>query len=221
VADYGTVDVGLIGSGCGNPEAPDEVHLYDDLHAVIQAEPAAADVGLPPATLLFSSLRATTPLVLLNVSVGDQASLTRRVCECYLERLGWFTHLHTIRSFEKLTAGGMTVLDEDVIRILEELLPARFGGVSTDYQLVEDQTAPGGSRLRLLVHPRVGAVDPAAATQLFLDTLGAGSPAVRLMGLVWDASGMLVVERRPPFTKGSGKVLHLHVERSGDGAADI
>jgi hypothetical protein len=221
VPDYGTVEVGLIGSGCANPEAPDEVHLYDDLHAVIQAETAAADVGLPPATLLFSSLRATAPLVLLNTSVGDQAWLTRRACGCYLEQLGWLTHLHTIRSFEKLTAGGMTVLDEDVIRILEELLPARFGGVATDYQLVEDQAAPGGSRLRLVVHPRVGAVDAAAVTQLFLDILGAGSPAARLMGLVWSEQGVLVVERRPPFTKGPGKVLHLHVERPRDGAVDI
>ena len=35
--DYGAVDVGLIGSACRAPAAPDEVHLWDDLIAVIQA----------------------------------------------------------------------------------------------------------------------------------------------------------------------------------------
>jgi hypothetical protein len=217
VPDYGAVDVGLIGSDCRAPEAPDEVHLYDDLLAVIQTVAAAPGTGLPPATLLFSSLRATAPFVLLNVSLGDQATLTRRTCGCGLERLGWRQHLHTVRSYEKLTAGGMTVLDTDVIRILEDLLPARFGGTPTDYQLVEDQSAPGTSDLRLLVHPRLGPVDPGAVTRLFLETLGAASPSARVMGLAWDGAGLLRVERRVPLATGSGKILHLHVNQPADG----
>jgi hypothetical protein len=213
--DYGAVDVGLIGGACGAPEAPDEVHLYGDLLAVIQAGGAAPGAGLPPATLLFSSRRPTAPFVLLNVSLGDQATLTRRPCGCALEGLGWRQHLHTVQSFEKLTAGGMTVLDADVIRILEELLPARFGGTSADYQLVEDQSKPGESGLRLLVHPRVGEVDAGAVTRIFLETLGAGSPTARVMGLAWDGAGLLRVERRAPLATGSGKILHLHVNRPG------
>ena len=213
--DYGAVDVGLIGSACRAPEAPDEVHLYDDLLAVIQAGAAAPGAGLSPATLLFSSLQTTAPLVLLNVSLGDRGTLTRRTCGCALEQRGWHRHLHTVRSFEKLTAGGMTVLDTDVIRILEELLPARFGGTPADYQLVEDQSVPGESGLRLLVHPRLGLVDAGAVTRLFLETLGAGSSSARLMGLVWNGAGLLRVERRAPLTTGSGKVLHLHVTRPG------
>lgn len=211
--DYGAVDVGIIGSSCRAPEAPDEVHLYDDLLAVLQAGDHAPGSGLPPATLLFSSLRSTAPFVLLNVSVGDQATVTRRACGCPLEGLGWSQHLHTIQSFEKLTAGGMTVLDADVIRILEELLPARFGGAPADYQLIEDQAAPDGSRLRLLVHPRLGPVDAIAVTRLFLETLGADSPSGRVMGLAWNGSGVLRVERQTPLATGSGKILHVHVER--------
>jgi hypothetical protein len=191
------------------------VHLYDDLLATIQAGEGGLAAGLPRSTLLLSSLRPTAPVVLLNVSLGDQAVMTHRACGCPLERLGWHSHLHTIRSFEKLTAGGMTILDTDVIRILEELLPARFGGTAVDYQLVEDQAAPGESRLRLLVHPRVGPVDPGTVTRLFLDTLGAGSPSARIMGLAWDGAGTLRVERRPPLTAGSGKVLHLHADGVG------
>jgi hypothetical protein len=218
IPDYGTVDVGLIGTGCGLPEATDEVHLYDDLHAVIQPEHRAAPTGLLPETLLFSSLRAAEPFVLLNVSVGDQATMTRRSCGCFLDRLGWRTHLHTIRSFEKLTAGGMTVIDADVVRILDELLPARFGGTVGDYQLVEDQTAAGESRLWLLVHPRIQGIDSVAVTRFFLDALGAGSPSARLMGLAWNEAGLLRVKRRVPFSTGSGKVLHLHVKERDDGS---
>ena len=73
--------------------------------------------------------------------------------------MGWTTHLREIRSHEKLTAGGMTFLDTDLIRVLEEVLPARFGGAPTDYQLVEEEAAEGQPRVRLLVHPRIGAVD--------------------------------------------------------------
>jgi hypothetical protein len=216
VPDYGTVDVGLIGTGCAAAQVPDEVHLYDDLHAVVLAGHSAPSADLPPGTLLFSTLRAAEPFVLLNVSLGDQAAMTRRTCDCFLEELGWRSHLHSIRSFEKLTAGGMTVLDADVVRILEEILPARFGGAAGDYQLVEDQAAPGESGLHLLVHPRVEGVDAAAVTQLFLETLGTSSPCARLMGLAWDQARLLRVERRAPFHTGSGKVLHLHIrdERS-------
>jgi hypothetical protein len=54
----------------------------------------------------------------------------------------------------------MTFLDTDVIRVLEEELPARFGGTPTDYQLLEEEADDGQPRLQLLVHPRVGPLNP-------------------------------------------------------------
>ena len=77
-------------------------------------------------------------------------------CGCPLDSLGWTTHLHGIRSFEKLTAGGMTFLDSSVMRVLDEVLPARFGGGPTDYQLLEEEGDDGLSRVTLLVHPAIG-----------------------------------------------------------------
>src|SRR5262249_44513834 len=147
VAEYGSAECGgSISHGCLAPEAPDGGHLFDDLHALIPA--AAPDDSDERAgrAILVTSLRPTAPPILLNVSMGDRAVLTRRRCGCPLEALGWRTHLHTIRSFEKLTAGGMTFLDTDVIRVLEEVLPARFGGGPTDYQLVEEDGADGQPR---------------------------------------------------------------------------
>src|SRR5262249_60088571 len=119
------------------------VHLFDDLHALIPAATPADRGELPGSAILVTSLRPTAPLILLNVSMGDRAVLTRRRCGCPLEDLGWRTHLHTIRSFEKLTTGGMTFLDTDVIRVLEQVLPARFVGGPTDYQVAAEAGADG------------------------------------------------------------------------------
>ncbi|MBA2448831.1 MAG: hypothetical protein H0V51_12475 [Chloroflexi bacterium] len=213
VPSYASAEGGAIAYGCLAPEAPDDLHLFHDLLALVQPGPEAADQRLPPYALLMSSLLATAPLILLNVSMGDQAVIERRVCGCPLERLGWATHLHTVRSFEKLTAGGMTFLDADVIRVLEEVLPARFGGGPTDYQLLEEEEDDGRPRLRLLVHPSVGPLDGDAVADAFLRAIGHGSGADRVMGLLWREAGFVRVERRAPRTTPSGKILHLHVDR--------
>jgi hypothetical protein len=193
------------------------VHLLDDLHALIQPGDDGATVGLPPRALLVSSLQPAAPLVLLNVSLGDQAELVRRACGCPLEQVGWTRHLHTIRSFEKVTAGGMTFLDTDVIRVLEEILPRRFGGGPTQYQLVEDEAADGRPRVRLLVHPAVGPLDADAVADAFLTGIGGGTEGERLMELQWRQAGVLQVERRPPYTSGAGKILHVHLARQALG----
>jgi hypothetical protein len=109
----------------------------------------------------------------------------------------------------------MTFLDTDLIRVLEEVLPARFGGGPTDYQVVEEEDADGRSRLRLLVHPGVGPVEPAAVIDVFLSTLGGGSSAEQVMALQWRAAGFVVVERAAPLALPSGKVLHLHQRHRG------
>ena len=210
---YIAMETWRLGEGCMAPESADDVHFLSDLHACVQTGAAGAELGLPPSALLVTSLRRTAPLVLLNAGLGDQAVVVARHCGCPLERLGWTTHLHTIRSYEKLTAGGMTFLDADAIRVLEEVLPARFGGVPTDYQLVEEESDGGELRVRLLVRPEVGPVDPAAVAEAFLAALSGGAGAERIMGQVWRDGRILRVERRAPFTTASGKILHLHLER--------
>ncbi len=210
---YASVETGPMAVGCLVSECPDEMHLFTDQFALIQPGHDAALDDLPPAALLVSCLRPTAPLILLNVSLGDQGELGERRCGCPLEELGWTTHLHTVRSYEKLTAEGVTFLDVDVIRVLEEVLPARFGGGPTDYQLVEGEAEDGQPLVRLLVHPAIGPVDPAAVADAFLTGIGGGTEGERLMELHWRRPGLLRVERRAPLTTDSGKILHLHVER--------
>jgi hypothetical protein len=108
----------------------------------------------------------------------------------------------------------MTLLDADVIRVLEDVLPARFGGGPTDYQLLEEEGARGQPRLRLLVHPAIDAVDTAAVAEAFLTALGEGTGAARIMSLAWRGANSLRVERARPVATASGKVLHVHTPRT-------
>jgi hypothetical protein len=210
---YGANECGIIAHGCLAPAASDDVHLLADLQAVVQPG-AAARPDVPTRALLITSLHPASPFVTLNVAMGDAASMRMRACGCPLQELGWPVHLDTIRSYEKLTAAGMTFLDTDVVRVLEDVLPGRFGGTPTDYQLVESEDAEGRSRLRLLVHPRLGALDVEDVVTTFLQAVGAGAGAERVMGLVWKEADLLRIERREPLTTRAGKILHLHVESS-------
>jgi hypothetical protein len=147
--------------------------------------------------------------MLLNVSLGDEADLGPRRCGCPLERLGWTNHVQAIRSFEKLNAGGIALLDADVINVLEATLPSHFGGGPTDYQLLEEEAVDGSPCLRLLVHPALGPLDPAAVADTFLRAIGEGSGVEHLIELQWRQAGLPIVERRPPRAAASGKIRHL------------
>lgn len=217
--DYGCAEAGgPVSYGCLRPSAPDDVHFCDDLHALVQPESGTSERALPARALLLSSLRASAPVVLLNVSLGDRAHVSRRRCGCPLDDHGWDRHLDGIRSFEKLTAGGMTFLDVDVAAVLESQLPARFGGGPADYQLLETERDADGPGLVLRVHPRVGPLDEGGVRAALLDAIGAGSGAERVMATYWRAAGLPRVERKPPLVSEKGKLLH--VWRSRPPAAD-
>jgi hypothetical protein len=209
LTSYGSSEAGRIGYGCAARDASDDQHHYHDMVALIQPGSGGERAPLPARALLTTSLRTTAPLVLLNVSLGDEAELVSRSCGCPLEKVGWSTHIRHVRSFEKLSAGGMTFLDHDVVRVLETILPDRFGGGPLDYQLIEEETADGRPRLRLLVHPRVGRLDEPAVADAFLAAIGGGSGAERVMELQWRQGGVVQVERRAPLVSAAGKVLHV------------
>ena len=195
------------------PQAPDDLHLLHDRLAVIQPLDFPAP-DLPSQALLITSIFSPmSKLILLNVSLGDQAEITHRSCGCPLEKLGWTTHIHTIRSFEKFTAGGMTFSDADLLRVLEEVLPAKFGGGPTDYQLVDEESPDGKPSVSLLVHPRLGPLDAGEVRQTFLDAIGAGAGVERVMMLVWRDAGLPIIERKAPRVTSGGKILHVHLDR--------
>lgn len=209
VSRFMSVECGYIGYGCLNPESPDDCHSLGDFTAVIQAGSEGARRGLPAEALLLTSLRATSPFIFLNVSLGDQARMKRRSCGCPLETRGWPCHFSRIRSFEKLTSGGMTFLDSDIVGILENTLPSRFGGGPLDYQLVEEESEEGAPRLTLLVSPEIGPLDERELKRCFLEAVGRGSGAERIMSLQWKSTELLAVKRERPRPTRTGKILHL------------
>ena len=147
---------------------------------------------------------------LFNASLGDRAELVERECGCPLADEGWRQHIRNVRSFEKVTSGGMTFHDRQIVRVLEQVLPKRFGGGPLDYQLVEQQAANGEPRLLLRVHPALGPMDPAAVLDGFLTAIGEGSGVELVMSTQWRQAGWVRVVREAPFSTAAGKVLHLH-----------
>jgi hypothetical protein len=212
VTRYGAMDAGGgIGYGCEAGVESDDVHVVSDLHAVIQSRDTAPGVAAP---LYLTSLSPRAPHAMINVALGDSAVLSECQCGCPLQSLGWTTHAHTIRSPEKLTAGAVNLLDVDIIRIIEEVLPRAFGGSPLDYQLVEDEDDAGRSVVRLLIAPEVGIADEAAVKQVLLREIGSQGGAQQIMALAWAETDAIRVERRAPYVTAGGKILHVHSARA-------
>ena len=128
-------------------------------------------------------------------------------CDCPFGRIGLTTHLHTIRSYEKLTSEGMNFLGSDLLRLIDELLPGRFGGAPTDYQFVEREDARGLPKVDLRVSPRI-ALEEAEARELVLSALNGGQE--RGYGDRWREAGTLTIIRGEPLATGAAKILALH-----------
>src|SRR3990170_1794038 len=147
---YAFTEAGIIGYGCRSPREPDDVHFFRDSYGLIQRQRAVGDPGLTVDAFLFTSLLPSAPKILVNVESGDYGIFEQRSCGCELDALGLSTHIAQIRSFEKLSSEGMTFVQTDLLRLLEEVLPARFGGTSTDYQVLELEDEQGILRLLLI-----------------------------------------------------------------------
>jgi hypothetical protein len=107
----------------------------------------------------------------------------------------------------------MTFLDADIVRVLDEELPARFGGGPGNYQLLEAEGEAGQATLTLLVDPSIGPLDAAQVREAFLASVTTGSGVERVMGLAWRTDGLVRVERGTPRSELSGKIQHLHQVR--------
>ncbi len=211
---YASSEFGIIGFGCAGENAVcDDVHLQQGTLAVIQHRRETPFGGGTVDAFLFTSVMDRPSRVLLNVESGDYGVLETRECGCELGTLGWRQHLHSIRSFDKLTGWGMTFVGTNLVHIVEAVLPARFGGASTDYQMVETEETGGRTRLDVFVSPDVGPVDDGDVVRVVLTELSRGGDTNRMMAEVWRQGGVLRVRReRPKLTEG-GKQLSLHMAR--------
>ena len=214
VPGYGAMDVGMLGYGCLNPVHCDEVHLYTDDFAIVQRPREVPHSRATVNALLITSLSPLTPKILLNVESGDYGVVEHRSCGCIWEELGLDLHLHSIRAFDKLTSGGMTFIGTDLVRVIEEVLPARFGGAPTDYQMVEEEDEKGLTKMSVLVNPNIGNIDERELIHIILESLSQGTDVHRMMAKMWQESGTLRVLREKPHTTAAGKLLPLHIKNS-------
>lgn len=207
VPTYAFTEGGNVGFGCARPAARDDVHVYRDLHAVIQAPRRIGDSAATVPALYFSSLSPTARKILLNAENGDYAVLESRACGCPLEAFGYTDHLRAIRSFGLLTSEGTMVVASDMVRVLEEVLPARFGGSALDYQMVEEEDEDGFTRLRLFIHPRVAIADEAEVIRTVVQHL------TGLSRNLWTEAGTVRIVRAAPAMSAMGKLVPLHLAR--------
>jgi hypothetical protein len=181
--------------------------------AVIQRPKLLPDGHTRLDALYLTTLLPAAPKIMLNLDTGDYGVLGRRDCGCGLEKLGLDLHLHTIRSYEKLTTGGMHFLGGEFVTLVEQILPQTFGGNPTDYQFVEEDKG-AESQVRILISRRVGPLDEAAVIAKVLDYLGSRSRGDRSMAWHWQQAGTLRVSREEPLATQGDKIPHLRVLRS-------
>jgi hypothetical protein len=204
---------GRVGIGCANPADENDQHLLTDAGAMIQVDTQVPGTSLTVPAFCVTGLLPTSPKILINVGTDDYGTLETRSCGCPLEELGLTKHVRHIRSFGKLTGEGVTLIGTEMVRVLEEVLPARFGGGPLDYQLAEEEDARGFTRITLRISPRIAPRPDEEMIAAVLDAIGAGGVAAAMTRALWQKAGTLRIERREPVWTTRGKMLPLDLTR--------
>jgi hypothetical protein len=185
-----------------------DVHYAAHVAAILPYPRRVEGLNSSVDTFHFTSLLPGSPKVLLNVEADDYGLIEERRCGCPLEAVGLTRHLRDIYSVRKLTSEGVTLAGSDMTRILEEVLPRRFGGTSVDYQLAEEEDARGFTKLTLVVSPRVTGADESQMIETVLGELGETGLG-RDVRSIWSLAGALRVVRKEPTVAQGGKVRPL------------
>ncbi len=218
-SNYYFTEAGPIGMSCTTATDPNDQHFFLDHLALIQAPREVPGFDLEVPVFHFTTLLPTAPKVLLNVESDDYGIVEQRACGCPFEALGFTTHVRDIRSFRKLTGEGVTLIGSDMERILEDVLPGRFGGSHLDYQVVEEEDEAGFTRLTLIVAPHLKLEDERDVVDVVHRELaGRGGGAEMSRGL-WTQASTLRVRREQPHVSSRGKWIPLRVERKGPALA--
>ena len=212
VSQYAFTEAGIIGSGCAKPAEIDEIHFFKDSFALIQHRRKITQAELTVDSFLFTSLLSHAPQVLLNVEIGDYGVVGTRKCSCGFEAVGLCDHIHSIRSFDKLTSEGMSVVETELIKVIEEVFPQKYGGYSTDYQVIEEEDKNGFTRLSIIVSPRVGEINEEDFTNTLISELKARYMNSVIPEIFFQANVFRVGRTYPTITE-MGKVLPFHAQR--------
>jgi hypothetical protein len=209
---YWISEIGQIGHSCRRMNIGNTVHVFQDSVAVItqprQTRFAQSEVN----SLLFTTLLPHAPHIFINVEMQDAGFLDEKSCDCVYREAGFTHQISDIFSYGKLSGQGMTLVGTDIVRILEQDLPARFGGSPGDYQLIE-QEGPKQTEILLRISPRVEVKSSDVVKHYFLQALrrySGGALAYR----VWEHSDALKITIGEPLLTRAGKLLPLYLNRN-------
>jgi hypothetical protein len=206
---YWIHEVGFVGHACSQMNDGNRVHLFADGTAVISARRKAPLSGLEVDSFHFTTLLPHAPRVMINVEMDDSGVMKKATCNCSLSQFGFKTEISNIYSFGKLTGHGVTLVGTDILRILEERLPQRFGGAPGDFQLVEQEDS-NQTVVTLRIHPRLKVTDTKAVGDAFL------AEVRRCVGganasWIWKHSGSVRAVVGVPYSTRTGKTHALHL----------
>ncbi len=212
IAQYVFTEGGTVGYGCANPAHCDEIHFQKDCLAFIQHKRKIKETDLTVDAFLFTSLLSAAPRILLNVEIGDYGVVESRQCGCGFDDLGFEEHIHSIRSFARLNSEGLMLTTAGLVHLIEEVLPFKYGGNSTDYQIIEEEDKGGITRLNILVSPEVGEINE----KDLLDTvIGEFKKRKRdtVKSDIFSQADTFHIKRIYPISTEMGKILPLRIER--------
>lgn len=212
-ATYMTNELGPVGMACRQMNSGNRVHIFRDAVGVISCRRRSRLGDAELDSIFLTSLSPCASRLLINLEFDDCATISRATCDCTFTRTGFTEQMGGIFSFGKLTGQGATFIGEDILHILEVVLPARFGGDPTDYQLVEHE-AGVQTQIELRVNPRLGRATPEAVKAVFLGEvrkLYGGAVTCR----DWRHTGAVNVVFAEPLITQTGKILPLHLLGAG------
>ena len=210
---YVMTETGAVALACANPAFSSGLHLLKDAFALVTHEHTVAGQAATVRALNLTSLLDTAPKVLLNTQMDDYAIVEERTCGCALEALGYGTHIREIRSYSKLVGETVTLIGNEMLHILESVLPTRFGGSALDYQLLEQEDAQGFTRLFLVISPRVQIADERAVIEVMHTALRDSTPMADAARVVWQQAQTIQIQRSEPVWTASAKYKPLHIQR--------
>jgi len=211
---YAIAELGPVGHSCPRIKTGNCVHLFDDLVGVITRTRLAPLSEVEVNSLLFTTLTPFASRALINAEMDDSGIIEKVSCDCEFGRLGYQRQIRNISSYGKLTGQGMTLAGTDVLQVLEDALPRRFGGSAGDYQLVENEGI-AQTVMILRISPRVGPVNPDQVREYFLNELKRCYGGT-LTARTWKHAEAVTITIAEPLATPAGKVLPLHLIGTGD-----
>jgi hypothetical protein len=199
---YASAEAGLIGASCEQRNSPDDMHIYTDRLTIIQRNRKTIIEGYEVNSFLFTSLSSNVGKVLLNTEIGDFGNLSVKQCSCLFGKLGMNLRVSEVRSHDKLTGEGMTLLGSELYDIVGKMI-ANAGGGPDDYQFWESHDNKGLSKLVIAISPEIHNLNENDFVVAILERLKSKDTGSHIASQIWkQADTLRVVRAHPKLTKG-------------------